>query len=498
MNRDLKKTQEGNTLLTRRQLLKAGVAGLGTAAVSQLAGCQTQTGGKIERAKAEPYMPSPNKPQYVFRSGITELNPDGAKIVPGVTLNGQFPGPEIRVKEGDMLRIWLENKLPEQATSVHWHGLLLPATMDGVPNVSHVPIQPNEIFVYEFPILQHGTYWYHSHFGFQEQIGLAGPFIIEAADEKLVYDHDYVIFLGDWLHMSPYKAYDELKKGTMKPADKSKGPDLSDVRYNAFLMNGKANNDPWTCTAKPGERIRFRIINAGTSTFFRFMVDEHPLTITHADGLAVQPVEVDNFLFGMGECYDALVTVDKSGSFTLRAEAQDGSGQAIGVLHTPDVKPKANLSRPNWGARALSYSQLLSVEPTTLQEGPARKFSINLTGDMKQYVWSMNDQVYPKSDPILFNYGDRVQIDMPNKTMMWHPMHLHGHFFRLLMPGVDPRFAPLKHTVSVPPKETIRFEFLADNPGKWFFHCHNLYHLEAGMAKECIYQAMDPEQSQTS
>ena len=116
---------------------------------------------------------------------------------------------------------------------------------------------------------------------------------------------------------------------------------------------------------------------------------------------------------------------------------------------------------------------------------------MDLTGNMKKYIWSMNDQVYPKADPILFNYGDRVQIDMPNKTSMWHPMHLHGHFFRLLMPGVDPRFAPLKHTVSVPPKETIRLEFLADNPGKWFFHCHNLYHLEAGMARECIYQAMD-------
>lgn len=471
----------------RRQLLKLGMAGLGSAAVSPLIGCQTAP--KSEPVKSAFIVPSPNKPNYIFRSEITALNPDGLKNVSGVTLNGKYPGPEIRIKQGDMFRARLENLLPGQATSVHWHGLLVPATMDGVPNVSHVPISPNELFVYQFPILQSGTYWYHSHFGFQEQIGLAGAFIIEAADEPLVYDHDYVIMLGDWLHTSPYEVYDNLKKGMKKSAKKTQGTDLSDVRYDAFLLNGKANHDPWVCQAKPGERIRFRIINAATSTFFRFMIDEHPLAITHADGLAVQHVEVDHFLFGMGETYDALVTVGKSGSFTIRAEAQDGSGQAIGILHTPDVKPKAELTLPKWGARVLSYSQLLSPEPYTLPEGPLRKFTLDLTGDMQKYIWSMNDQVYPKADPILFNYGDTVQIEMPNKTSMWHPMHLHGHFFRLLMPDVDPRFAPLKHTVSVPPKQTMRFRFLADNPGKWFFHCHNLYHLEAGMARECIYQS---------
>ena len=317
---------------------------------------------------------------------------------------------------------------------------------------------------------------------------MAGAFIIEAADEKLVYDHDHVILLGDWLHTSPYTIFNELKKGTLKRSEKNRRADLSDVDYNAFLMNGKAPDTPWSAQAKPGERIRLRIINAATSTFFRFMLDGHPLTVTHADGLAVQPFEVDHFLIGMGECYDVIVTLGQSGSYTLRAAAQDGSGQAIGVLHTADVKPRPDLTKPRWGARGLRYDQLLSLEPTTLQDGPSRLFKLDLTGNMQRYIWTMNHQAYPKADPLRFNYGDRVQIEMPNKTSMWHPMHLHGHFFRLLMPGVDPRFAPLKHTVSVPPKQTMRFEFLADNPGKWFFHCHNLYHLAAGMARECIYQ----------
>jgi FtsP/CotA-like multicopper oxidase with cupredoxin domain len=116
-----------------------------------------------------------------------------------------------------------------------------------------------------------------------------------------------------------------------------------------------------------------------------------------------------------------------------------------------------------------------------------RRFTLDLTGNMRNYIWSINKQIYPGADPLRLNQGDRVRIDLVNKTMVWHPMHLHGHFFRLLMPGVDTRYCPLKHTVSVPPKKTISLEFFADNPGKWFFHCHNLYHLEAGMAREFIY-----------
>lgn len=490
---DQLKTTKSRPVISRRKLLKAGIAGIGTAAISQLPACASSGSNKAQAKpliaeKTTQYIPVQNKAQYILGAENTQLNPDGAKSVPGITLNGQFPAPEIRVKEGDLFRARVENKLPDQDTSIHWHGLLVPAGMDGVPNVSHVPIKPNEVFFYEYPLLQSGTYWYHSHVGFQEQQGLGGPFIIEAADEPLHYDHDSVIFLSDWLHRNPYQVFDALRSGKSSVEKKPAGPDLADIKYAAFLMNGKANNAPWTYQAKPGERIRLRIINGAASTFFRLMLDDHPLMVTHADGLAVQQVEVDNMLLGVGECYDVLVTLKESGSFNLHAEAQDGSGQAIGILHTPDVKAKANLSKPLWGPRALSYSQLLSMEPTTLPDGPLRPFTIDLTGNMKKYIWSMNEQVYPNAEPLLFSHGDQVQITMPNKTPMWHPMHLHGHFFRLLIPGVDPRFAPLKHTVSVPPKQSIRFEFTADNPGKWFFHCHNLYHLDAGMARELIYR----------
>ncbi len=314
---------------------------------------------------------------------------------------------------------------------------------------------------------------------------------------------------SDWLHRDPDAVLAGLRAGTdsgaatagmkmgegdpakakmaMAGMDMAAGAALADAAYDAFLLHGRGNQDPWVCVARPGERVRFRLINAGASTFFRVMVDGHPMTVVHADGSPVRPVEVDDLLLGMGEICDVLVTVAESGSFAIRGEAQDGSGQAVGILHTPDVKPRAELGKPRWGARQRAHGDLASTQPTTLPDGPPRSYSLVLTGDMARYVWSIDGQVWPDADPLTVKPGERVEVTLTNRTGMWHPMHLHGHFFRLLDTGADPSLCPLKHTVSLPPKGTARFEFLADNPGRWFFHCHNLYHLEAGMAREWTY-----------
>jgi len=189
---------------------------------------------------------------------------------------------------------------------------------------------------------------------------------------------------------------------------------------------------------------------------------------------------------GMAECYDAVVSLPASGSYTLHAVAQDGSGQAVGVLYTPDVAPAPNLTKPTFDGRALSYTDLRAAAPTTLPVGPTRSFRLALQGDMSRYIWTIDRQVYPKADPLLIRQGDRVEVEMKNETMMWHPMHLHGHFFRVLQGAGE--LCPLKHTVNVAPRETVKFEFTADNPGRWIFHCHNLYHLEAGMARVFEYE----------
>ena len=505
--------------ISRRGLLKSGLASV--AAAGALA--RTRSGrGEVPPVPATPlpYVPHPLAVQYLFRIGASTLNPDGKAAVPGVTVNGQYPGPEIRVREGTTLRVQVENDLDDSPTTVHWHGLLLPAAMDGVPDISSFPIASRRVFLYEYPLLQSGTYWYHSHWQFQEQVGFAGPLVIEAQDEPLRVDHDAVVMLGDWLHRSPSAAFAELRKApadqkppamemkmqsppdtTTQPTMAMKTPptmsmqaqagapaaaDLSDVRYDAFLLNGRGTQDPWTLAARPGERIRLRLINGASSTYFRVRLDGHPLAVTHADGLAVDPVTVDHLRMGMAEIYDVVVTLSGSGSYTLHAVAQDGSGQAIGILHTPDVTPAPNREKPAFDGRALAYTDLRAVAPTTLPEGPLRPFTLALQGNMETYTWMINGQAYPKADPLLIRQGDRVQLEMVNETMMWHPMHLHGHFFRLAQ-GAGER-APLKHTVSVAPRETVRIEFIADNPGRWFFHCHNLYHLEAGMARVFEYE----------
>ena len=459
---------------TRRRLLQG--AGLGLAGLA------------LPGIASAGFVPAPNPADYVLKIRKTEINPDGEKAMPALLLNDQLPGPALRFSEGEQFRVRMENHLTDQPATIHWHGMLVPDAMDGVPDISQVATASQQSFVYEYPLVQTGTYWYHSHYQLQEQEGMHGPLIVEAKDEPLAYDREYVIFLTDWLHSNPYDIVPNLRKEAESGVTESEqGPDLADVDYPSFLLNGRGTKNFWSGVARTGERVRLRIINGSSSSFFKVKIDGHPLVITHADGPAVRPVEVDWVLMGTAECYDVLLTM-KEASATIHAEALGGAGQAIGVLHQPGTTPKANLEKPTFTGRQLSYSQLQAPEPTGSAAKPDRVYDLRLTGDMPKYVWSMSNQVWPDAEPLIVKRGELVEISMKNETPMVHPMHLHGHFFRLLLPGLEERFAALKHTVIVLPKETVRFVFLADNPGRWFFHCHNLYHLETGMAREVIYE----------
>lgn len=534
----------------RRRLLVGGtttaLAAVTTGALARPVRTAAATTAKRAASEVAGYVPRPAPTQYDFTVTEQAMAPDGGPAVTAVTVNGTIPGPEIRVREGETLRILVRDEMPSSPTTIHWHGLLVPAGMDGVPDISNAPIAPRQMYVYEYPIRQTGTYWYHSHYGFQEQQGMYGAFVIEEAHDPVRADRDAVVLLGDWLHRAPTAVFAALRGASDAPADRTAptsaaagmptprdamgampassdgamgtmpaprdgamataaarddgamatmpamsgmgaagGADLSDVKYPAFLLNGRAPVSPWTLEVLPGDRVRLRLVNGGASTYFRAQLDGHALEVTHADGLAVQPFVVDEILMGMGETYDVVVKIARAGSFTLHAVAQDGSGQAVGVLHTPGVAPSASSELPVPGRRQLSYAQLRAPEPTTLPQGPVKSFRLPLQGDMKRYVWMIDGQAWPKTDPLEISAGDRVQVELVNQTMMWHPMHLHGHFFRVLNGAGD--YCPLKHTVNVAPGETLRFEFTADNPGKWFFHCHNAYHLEAGMAREFVY-----------
>ncbi len=293
------------------------------------------------------------------------------KMAEGMTINGAIPGPTLQFREGDTARIHVTNDM-QVATSIHWHGLLVPPTMDGVPLITQVPILPGTTFIYNFPIRQTGTYWYHSHSGLQEQRGLYGSIVIE--DNEHSTDRDHVVLLSDWTTDSPDAVLRTLKRGSewfslqkgssqsilgatkagrlgdyfMRELQRMPPMDIADVAYDYFLSNGKPET---TLESNGGEVVRLRVINGSATTYFHLNFAGGPMKIISADGQLVQPVDKDLFLIGVAETYDVLVTVPDRGSYELRATAHDGSGYTStwlgkGKKHPTRAIPLPNLYEP--------------------------------------------------------------------------------------------------------------------------------------------------------
>ncbi|HDY88026.1 MAG TPA: hypothetical protein ENH82_07945 [bacterium] len=283
---------------------------------------------------------------YDLTIDYKDINITG-KTVKSMVINNQLPGPTLEFTEGDFARIKVTNNM-DVNTTIHWHGLLVPAEQDGVPYINTLPIKPDSTFMYEFPIKQSGTYWYHSHTDLHEQRGLRGAIVIHPKKETLEYDRDLVLLLADWTDEDPKKIlanlkkdgdYYALKKGSVQSlygfirnnalGKWSKGRwtrmgsmDLSDVGYDAFLANGR--KEFHFSDVKPGERIRLRIINGSTSTYFHLQAAEMKLHVVSADGIDVEPFMVDELLIAVAETFDLIFTIPNKEAFELRATAQDG------------------------------------------------------------------------------------------------------------------------------------------------------------------------------
>ena len=508
--------------------------------------------------------------EYDLVIDANEMDVTGEPVV-GLTVNGGIPGPLLEFTEGDVARIHVKNDL-DTWSSIHWHGLLLPEPEDGVPYVTFPGIAPGETFTYEFPIRQSGTYWYHSHSGFQEQRGVYGPIVIrpKTAEEPEA-DREQVLVLSDWTNEKPKDVMALLKSGNEWYSIRRKAnqsllgaiwrhklgsflarewqsmPDneISDVAYDRFLMNGATapNFD-----ADPGDTVRVRIIDGSAATYFYVTSGCGPMTIVAADGLPVEPVEVERLLISIAETYDVLVKVPEDGACELRATAQDGSGHVAGILGRGDVRAAPTIPFPDYyentmnagylraqwntawdvgggvetfppeeaeaiqgkphahhgmghGAMKMGppaqpgrppnpYAKLRAPEDTTIPDPrPLRVVKLKLTGDMDRYVWSMNGETIAPDNTIRIKKGERVRFEMTNRTMMNHPMHLHGHFFRVL--NGQGAHAPLKHTVNVAPMETTVIEFDANEEKDWFFHCHVLYHMHGGMERVVHYDGTE-------
>ena len=508
--------------------------------------------------------------EFALEIGPVPLNITGRPRM-AVGVNGQVPAPMLRWREGDTVTLTVTNRLSEPS-SIHWHGIRTPSHMDGVPGFSFAGIAPGETFTYRFPVRQSGTYWYHSHSGFQEQSGLYGAIVIEPrAGYAQVFDRDYVVLLSDWSDERPetivsnlkfqsdYYNYGQRTAGTFFADVRQKGlaatvsdrmewgkmrmspADILDVTgaTYTYLVNGQTPASNWTALFRPGERVRLRFINGSSMSIFDLRIPGLKLTVVQADGSDIVPVAVDEFRIGTAETYDVIVqpgsdraftifaqTIDRSGfargtlaprpgmagtippldARALRTMADMGMGAMAGMDHSgmsmsdPPGAPKRGVEVDNIammpqarldeggtglegnGRHVLRYTDLRALRPGDDTRAPSREIELHLTGNMQRFIWGFDGKKFSEAEPIELKRGERVRFVLVNDTMMEHPIHLHG-LWSELDNGQD-RFRPYKHTILVKPGERLGFLVTADEPGRWAFHCHLLYHMELGMFRE--------------
>jgi FtsP/CotA-like multicopper oxidase with cupredoxin domain len=492
--------------LNRRQFVAAAIAG-GFA----LAGCTRSTTptvtGEPEIDAAEAARPHTGRvvtARLTARPATLDLGGTQARTLAYGT---ELPGPLIRANVGDELAVTLANQLTH-ATSVHWHGIALRNDMDGASPATP-DIEPGRDFTYRFSVPHAGTYWAHPHTGLDADYGLYLPVIIDDPNEPGDYDAEWIVVLDDWtdgVGKTPEQIWQDLGGGGAPAHDDMPGMgdmsdmpgmegmrtsdllggDAGDVNYPYYLINGRIPSAPTTFNAKPGQRIRMRLINAGSDTAFRVALAGHPMTVTHTDGFPVVPTEVDALLVGMGERYDVIVTA-KDGVFPLVAAAEGKDALARALLSTgagdaPDVGYRpAELT-----GRVGTVDQFAATPEVSFPAAAAgNTLTAELTGSMMSYDWAINGVPFADAEPMTLQLGQRVTLTFRNTTDMWHPMHLHGHTFQMMRP--DGSLGARKDTAIVLPKQTVSTTFIADNPGLWMMHCHNTYHQEAGMMTSLEY-----------
>jgi CopA family copper-resistance protein len=512
-------------------------------------------------------------------------------------VNGQLPAPLLRWREGDLVTLRVSNRL-SVPSSIHWHGVLVPADMDGVPGLSFHGIGPGAAYVYRFRVNQSGTYWYHSHSRFQEQTGLYGPIVITPrAGERHHTERDYVVLVSDWTDSDPEHIYrllkvdsryfnfgqrmvgdfiSDVRKEGWKPAwadrrmwgEMRMNPtDLADVSgYTyTYLMNGVTPVGNWTGLFQRGERVRLRFINGSSMSIFDVRIPGLKLKVIASDGQDVEPVTVDEFRIGTAEVLDVIVEPTDERAYTIFAQSIDRSGYARGTLaprfglqgevprldprplltmadmgkshnmagmdmagmegmqdgampaidhggamggenaapvrHAPAeygptvdmvaTAPQTRLDDPGVGLRdngrrVLTYADLHTLGGPIDPRVPTRDIELNLTGHMERFIWSFNGQKFSESRPLRFNYGERLRLVLVNETMMNHPIHLHGMWGEL--ESEEGQFLVRKHTVTVQPGQRLAYWVTADALGRWAYHCHLLYHMEAGMFREIVVE----------
>jgi FtsP/CotA-like multicopper oxidase with cupredoxin domain len=543
----------------------------------------TTTSGLVEKNITKIVKPKyeNNRPPKIVRYDLyindTTVNFTG-KNAHAMAINGQIPSPVLEFTEGDTAAIYVHNLL-SSATSIHWHGLLVPNQYDGVTYLTTAPILPNTTHLFTFPIIQNGTTWYHAH-DLMEQIGLYGAIVIHKKEnDKTIRAEDklpsLVAVISEWTNENPvqinrslHNATDwysikkgstqdygaAIKKGYFKTKLKSEwkrmlAMDVADIYYNRFLINGQ--NTQKQTQFKKGDKVRMRIINAGASSYFWLQYAGGKISVIANDGKDVDPVAVDRLIIGNGETYDIVLTIPENMSYELKITPEDrtkfasifmGDGMEMklppmqplkyfegmkmmnammnmnggmkdmgmkmsmqqmdmNAVMYPEIKEGGMIGMESMDMKdmnhtqtlnltTLNYAMLRATNKTTLSTAPVKEMYFELTGNMNRYLWTMNNKTISEADIITIKKGENLRIILHNTTMMRHPMHLHGHYFRVLNGQGD--YSPLKNTLDILPMETDTLEFAANESGNWFFHCHILYHMASGMGVVFSYENSPP------
>lgn len=499
-------TPSGTAKIGRRAFI-VGVAATGLA----IAGCARNNAVKVSNDRigaveaARPH--SGRTVTAEITAGRAEIDLGGTRAAT-FAYNNSVPGQVIRANVGDELAVTVKNRL-NHSTSVHWHGIALRNDMDGASPASP-DIKAGTDFVYRFSAPHAGTYWAHPHTGLDADMGLYLPVIVDDPNEPARYDAEWIVVLDDWtdgVGSTPQQIYDDLHGRGMPgmggmpgmhnmPGMSGMGGvgtssllgDAGDVTYPYYLVNGRIPAAPTTVNAKPGQRVRIRIINAGSDTAFRVALAGHRMTVTHTDGFPVHPTDVDALLIGMGERYDVIVTAG-DGVFPLVAEAEGKNALARALLSTGAGSAPGSAYRPQELDRLVGTVEMFTATPEVDLGSPKPDTTLaaDMSGGMMSYDWKINGRAFADTLPLTVREGQRVRMTLSNSSMMWHPMHLHGHTFQVVKADGGP--GARKDTVIVLPMQKLTVDLIADNPGEWMLHCHNTYHMEAGMMTSLDYVA---------
>jgi FtsP/CotA-like multicopper oxidase with cupredoxin domain len=445
------------------------------------------------------------------------------------TYNGSGPGPQLRVKQGETIKVVLNNELPEPVT-IHWHGLPVPNNMDGIPGVTQNAVKPKESFTYQFKVDVPGTYWYHSHQNGVNQVdkGLYGSIIVEPKDSKPV-DKDYTLVLDEWMQDDSMA---DMHGGGGSEADKNGGNsgnsnmDMSNMNqgsstnsssmdmgnmsdaemmplmYTIFSANGKTGSAIQPLKVKEGEKVRIRLINAGYLSH-KMHLPGHDFKIVSTDGQPINnPPTVNGQLLNIapGERYDIEFVANNPGNWLLDEHSTNPGAKSLAI---PIVYEGSENASPKSDSGEMPLVDITKYGEAakgnfSLDDKYDIEYTMDLNTDMSngETAFTINGKTFPDTPPLNVKEGDLVKVKMVNNSPKdIHPMHLHGHFFQVLSKNGKPvSGSPLvKDTLNILPGEEYVVAFKADNPGNWMFHCHDLGHASQGMMSEVKYEGFKPD-----